>query len=87
MLETTLPWRISYEGIVGIWKTHRNKLTEKELSCAVPKIGIITLMGIKDIFDAVEGFSLGIDGASLNSGGLRYEFVRVCVKYISEYIC
>ena len=64
---------ISYEGIIGMWKIHRNKLTEKELSCAVPKIGIITLMGIKDIFDAVEGFSLGIDGASLNSGGLRYE--------------
>ena len=33
----------------------------------------ITLLGIKDIFDAVEGFSLGIDGASLNFGGLHYE--------------
>ena len=72
-----------------MWKIHRNKLTEKELSCAVPKIRIITLMGIKDVFDAVEGFSLGIDGASLNFGGLRSDSIRpedVVAPVISEML-
>ena len=63
----------SYKQIEGMWAVHNNTLTEKELSCAVPKIGIIALIQIKDILDTVEGFSLGIDGASLNFGGLEYE--------------
>ena len=49
----------------------------------------ITLLGIKDIFDAVEGFSLGIDGASLNFGGLRSDSIRpedVVAPVISEML-
>jgi hypothetical protein len=66
----------SFNALRTIWNTVAGagfgKLSEKELNRTVPKIGILSLLLIRSIMTKMIGFSIALDAADLNSGGLVY---------------
>ena len=75
----------SYEAIVKQWnrlESAYGNLQMKELDRSVPKIGILALLSIKNVLCNTKGFSLAIDAAALNIGGLRFKKtmgIRFCI--------